>query len=408
MHQIFNSVCSTNLSTPAGTYIYDLASQGSSNLAAISSTNSLHVFNAETLQVVTTIPNIHPEGVTCLKAVNSSVLATCGRDGMVKFWDTRNGGKENVKLMSRGKPFLSLAVSESYNAVAAGEELADHTAGVIIWDIRNSTVSRHFTESHNDDVSELQFDPASCSLLLSGSTDGLVNVYDLQQSAKVGVKDATDDDEALFQVINHGSSIHRAAFLRTAASRPQEMDIYALSHDETLTVYALTDPNTLSETTDRNTDEEEEKSVWGDVRQKLECEYAMNLLPNATGGGGTLVVGSHKKQWVELMPFHNDWSGKAEKKRASGWQIDTERGIRLAGGHGEEVARCIYITEERSTVYTGGEDGLIKVWKRGAGVPVSKPEPMTVAVPEEKEEKETKNMVEKIKKKHRKHRAKPY
>jgi len=63
-------------------------------------------------------------------------------------------------------------VSEVYNAIAAGEELVDHLASVMIWyvisktddreailtwsrDFRNSTVSRHYTESHNDDVTEV-------------------------------------------------------------------------------------------------------------------------------------------------------------------------------------------------------------------------------------------------------------
>ena len=34
---------------------------------------------------------------------------------------------------ARGKAFLSLAVSEGYNAIAAGEELVDHLASVILW-----------------------------------------------------------------------------------------------------------------------------------------------------------------------------------------------------------------------------------------------------------------------------------
>jgi len=201
------------------------------------------------------------------------------------------------------------------------------------------------------------------SLLLSGSTDGLVNVYDLKQ-AKKDIRDA-DDDEALFQVINHGSSVHRAGFLYSAAPRVEDIDIYALSHDEILAVYPLNDPSTIDTDTSpaAEEDESEEKSIWGDVRQKLGCDYAMTLLPDTAGGGGTLVVGSHQQQWIDLMPFENNWSGGTKQGRMSGWRINAERGIRLAGGHGEEVARCIHIVQETRIVYTGGEDGLIKVWR---------------------------------------------
>ena len=66
-------------------------------------------------------------------------------------------------------------MSKGYNAIAAGEELVDHLASVIVWygisqtgdgvgakailtrrrDLRNSAISRHYTESHNDDVTEV-------------------------------------------------------------------------------------------------------------------------------------------------------------------------------------------------------------------------------------------------------------
>lgn len=165
-------------------------------------------------------------------------------------------------------------------------------------------------------------------------------------------------------MINHGSSVHRAGFLRSTASWVEDMDIYALSHDEILTVYPLNDPNTVDTVTSPILEEEEseEKGIWGDMRQKLGCEYVMTLLSETAGRGGTLVVGSHQQQWVDLMPFENHWGGET-KGRMSGWRIDAERGIRLAGGHGEEVVRCIHVIQETRTIYTGGEDGLVKVWR---------------------------------------------
>lgn len=97
MPQIFSPVLSNNLSTPQGTYIYELVPQGSTNLAAISSTDSLHIFNSSTIQLLSTISSIHVDGVTCLKALDTNVLVTAGRDGQVKIWDTRSG-KQSGKL----------------------------------------------------------------------------------------------------------------------------------------------------------------------------------------------------------------------------------------------------------------------------------------------------------------------
>lgn len=107
-------------------------------------------------------------------------------------------------------------------------------------------------------------------MLLSGSTDGLVNAYDTSLS---------DEDEALHQVFNHGSSIHRAGFLNG-------QDIYATSHDEIMSIYHL------SEETNRH--EVEKQSVqFGDVRVELGCEYVIDV--STTHSDSAVVgVGNHR------------------------------------------------------------------------------------------------------------------
>ncbi|KAL8636658.1 MAG: hypothetical protein Q9228_005971, partial [Teloschistes exilis] len=82
-----------------------------------------------------------------------------------------------------------------------------------------------YVESHSDDVTELAFHPSQTSCLLSGSTDGLINLYDTT---------ITDEDDALIQVFNHGSSIAHADFL-------SDHEVFALSHDEIFSIYDLKD-----------------------------------------------------------------------------------------------------------------------------------------------------------------------
>ena len=225
----------------------------------------------------------------------------------------------------------------------------------------------------------------------------MVNVYDLKQSKK-STRDA-DDDEALVQVINHGSSIHHTGLLRAAAPQLEDVSIYALSHDEILTIYPLHNPASNS-----SDDDDEEKNLWGDVRQKLGCEYVLDLVPEpGAGRGGTLVVGSCQQQWLDLIPFKNGWDGQGRRGKISGWNMDGDSGIRLAGAHGEEIVRCIHLFPEARTVFTGGEDGLVKVWKGPNLEPAS--------VDEETLEKEPTLRVERErdKKKHsKKNRKKPY
>lgn len=117
---------------------------------------------------------------------------------------------------------------------------------------------------------QLQYHPSHSSILLSGSTDGLVNLYDTT---------VTDEEDALHQTINHGSSIHRAGFI-------DDVNIYALSHDEKFAMYTMI--------TNVAENVEEPPSVQlGDLREILGCDYVATVLARP-GGGGVLGVGSHR------------------------------------------------------------------------------------------------------------------
>ena len=162
-------------------------------------------------------------------------------------------------------------------------------------DIRSANQPRlEYVESHNDDVTEvspcklqfqvntqiliffppfslhfqLQFHPTRKNVLLSGSTDGLVNLYDIN---------VADEDDALLQVINHGS-IHHAGFLSETA-------VYALSHDETFSIHPITNPDSEGEN-------ESSPIQFGDLRPSLGCEYVVQTLTSDNGQGSYLAAGN--------------------------------------------------------------------------------------------------------------------
>ncbi len=145
-----------------------------------------------------------------------------------------------------------------------------------------------YVESHSDDVTEvgsrilqvyefmlilsqLQFHPSRPQILLSGSTDGLVNLFNTTIS---------DEEEALYQTINHGSSIHHSNFV-------SDIDIFALSHDEKFSMYQLV-------TNPEETVEEPAPVHFGDMRNEQKVgEYVANVL-RRPDGGAVIGVGDHK------------------------------------------------------------------------------------------------------------------
>lgn len=285
-------VAESDLSLPKDSYIYSLR-QTNSFLTALSSDNSIRTFDPKTLQLLPggVIGSAH-SSVTCLETYSEdgNVLATAGRDGLVKCWDRRTK-KAVMEFRVRkyekrycaisiltyipaAKPqgLSALEVSSAHHAIIAGTELEDRGPGdsfIYAWDARNASAPRlTLPESHTDTITELSLHPTNPSTLLSASTDGLVSIFDLTQN---------DEDDALRQVINHRSAVHHAGFASPT-------DVYVFGTDETLAFYQYQDSDDPSP--------ELTPVKIGDVREKLTCEYVVNVYRSA--GSNVVVAGNHR------------------------------------------------------------------------------------------------------------------
>ncbi|TGO12688.1 hypothetical protein BTUL_0084g00470 [Botrytis tulipae] len=313
-------------------YIYDIVPVAA-GLASISSDDCLRLLDPTALngQPLNTIKKVNSD-VTCLKTIGNgdiSIVVTAGRDGKVCLIDPRTAGKVGEVQSDQGAPILSLACSNT-NGIAAGTELTNHQATVSIWDARSLAAPIvQYVESHSDDVTELQFHPTQQSLLLSGSTDGLVNIYNITIS---------EEEEALHQTINHGHSIHHANFL-------SETDIFALSHDEKFSMYELV-------TNPEEGVEEPAPVVYGDMRENLGGEYVANVLCRPDGGA-VLGTGRHSKNDFDLIQL----------KKGKPWVFAPETKVTLDGAHGSEIVRSFCFLDSHRAVLTAGEDGQIKSWR---------------------------------------------
>lgn len=130
-----------------------------------------------------------------------------------------------------------------------------------------------FNQSHSDDITDLKFHPKSSNILLSGSTDGLVNIFDTS---------ITEEEDALHQTFNHGASIHHCNFLN-------DFDIFALSHDEKFSTYKMS-------TSQEETVHWSGEVHFGDLRETLGGEYVANVLVRP-GGDAVLGIGAHRYGW---------------------------------------------------------------------------------------------------------------
>lgn len=194
-------------------------------------------------------------------------------------------------------------------------------------DQRNTSAPlRSYIDSHTDTVTSLQLHPTLPTLLLSSSTDGLVNIFDISQA---------EEDDALYQVINHGSAIAHAGFMYPST------DIYALGTDETMSFYALQ--------SQKEEEEEPAPKSFGDVREPLGCEYVAKM--HWVGSQPFIVAGKHRHvtSWqtitqVLTIPSENRLDLVPVHKGVDVLQYDFDitKSVRFPGAHGDEIVRDLF------------------------------------------------------------------
>ncbi|CAK3771354.1 WD repeat-containing [Lecanosticta acicola] len=319
-------IASSSLRTAPDTYLYALASCADGTLATVGSDDALRTFDASSLKPKHTT-RCH-SGVACLTSGPPSHVVTGGRDGIVRCWDTR---AEKVSEMSdpRANGIASVACHDRY--IAAGTESLKEGLGdvsVLIFDTRNpSAPIRQYNESHTDTVTQLAFHPHQPHLLLSGSTDGLVSVFDVNME---------DEEDALQQVLNPRSAVHCAGFLAQDLA-------YVVSTDEQYSIHTLA--KTASE------DEEVPPPIeFGDVREELQCMYVVGVLQQ-TDGPPLMAHGHTAKQTLSISSLGSPGAW------AFGPRVD------LPGAHGEEIVRDVLLYGKRA--FSCGEDGTVKAWSLG-------------------------------------------
>lgn len=106
------------------------------------------------------------------------------------------------------KPLASFDISCDERLIAGGTEHIGGDAFILFWDVRynhskpnsKDSLLGGYWESHMDDITSLSFHSDKRDALASGSTDGLINVFDLTQ---------TSEDSALTYSLNTESSVVR-------------------------------------------------------------------------------------------------------------------------------------------------------------------------------------------------------
>lgn len=181
-----------------------------SQIATLTSPSTIQLFDTTTLQRVSSLSstsnNFDNNDTSASIVVNSiqfayvspHTLFAATSKNLVLVWDVRTPREETFQLngCADEHQFLSVTCNNEDLLVAAGTELKkDENVAVAFWDLRapiNKQLLGYYTESHSDDIIQVEFSRMSSTKLISGSTDGLVCLYDVSKS---------NEDDALEQVM---------------------------------------------------------------------------------------------------------------------------------------------------------------------------------------------------------------
>ncbi|NXO43058.1 WDR89 protein, partial [Locustella ochotensis] len=319
------------------------AQAGSSRFVGVCCSNrSIRVYDRETLRFLRELRGRRGtlSGVRFARACDSVLFSACSQ-GAVGTWDLRSASQEPVRVFS-GHPsnaFISFDVSCSDLVVCAGTEKVEKDAFLVFWDARGVTdcagAAREplgvYSESHNDDITKVCFHPTEPNLLVSGSTDGLVNVFDINKD---------NEEDALISTCNSDSSVSSLGW-----SGHDYKQVFCVTHDEGFCWWDMAQLDT-----------EEPITLLHvlDVRESVRAEnHGLHYL---VGGwyhekaGKLFLVGGTSTGNIHLISCGSDGLSL----------LGT-----LCGGHSATVRSFCWSPTDESLL-TGGEDAQLLLWKPGA------------------------------------------
>ncbi|XP_044264408.1 WD repeat-containing protein 89 isoform X1 [Tribolium madens] len=184
------------------------------NVAISLSNNTCEVYNLSNNQVdKLAVLAEHTDVITEIKfsTENSNLLYSGSCDGTVRLWDIRAPKRSSVQFKDttvmdvKNKSFNCFDISPNNKLLAAGTNLFEGDSFILFWDVRKNSLLGGYWVSHTDDITQLKFHPDDSNKLISGSVDGLINLYDLSQRC---------EEDALLDSLNTVSSIEKLSWLR--------------------------------------------------------------------------------------------------------------------------------------------------------------------------------------------------
>ncbi|XP_055920130.1 WD repeat-containing protein 89 [Eupeodes corollae] len=251
-------------------------------------------------------------------------------NGSVSLYDLRTGNVEHSFQDTSDevkKPITSFDVNANSRVICSGTDQVMNNVYLQFFDVRQKTILGGYFESHQDDVTDVKFHPTNPDLLCTGSTDGLINLFDIS---------ATSEDDALTSTINTEESVHKLNWHKNV----YEKDVIScITHTNDLKTYECEEGDLIAEF-DRT-------KVTEAIKRKSVADCNLISCHNLSDGGVFVLATSNynKGEVVRSVQLQ----GKKLVPHA------------LFDGN-KQILRESLHDPTSNLVVTGGESGIVTLW----------------------------------------------
>ncbi|KAI8036308.1 hypothetical protein M5D96_010901 [Drosophila gunungcola] len=246
-------------------------------------------------------------------------------DGYVRLYDLRLKGEQ-----ARFKYTQHLSVAPVPKSISCFDRNANgrifhSNVFLVFYDVRERRQMGVYCDSHEDDITSVRFHAQNPDILATGSVDGLINVFNVQEA---------DEDEALLNTFNTESSWHRNVY---------DKDIISC----------------ITTTGDFKSYESEE----GDEACSFERPDVTAAIRRKNASNFNL-IGAHNQEDGEVFLLAGTNFNKGEILRSV--SVTTKNTLQpLANFQGnKQIVRESLYDSKRRLLITGGESGIVTVWSQ--------------------------------------------
>ncbi|GAB0088431.1 WD repeat-containing protein 89 [Sergentomyia squamirostris] len=243
------------------------------------------------------------------------------KEPVATFEDTTSGSR---------KPFTAFDVNCNDRVICAGTEQILHDVFLLFFDVRQRKLLGGYWESHEDDVTTLKFHLNDSNLLCSGSTDGLINVFDISKESECDALDYSLNTEQTVQLINWHQQ-RDGKFLLSSIMDSHDFHVYSTEDNQDSQLLSSFSREKISES----------------IMRKSSIDCTTVGCHSTASGDIFLMAGSN---------YHDGECLRSLQYKDNGLHPR----MNFIGNH--QIIRS-YIYDENNDLYvTGGENGIITIW----------------------------------------------